>query len=70
MLRCRMAERSYTAAPKPGDRRDAPIDPCAPHAGQAGLPDGRQREAENLLVTHPKVFDVAVFGVPNEVRIV
>ncbi|HMO47820.1 MAG TPA: AMP-binding protein [Rubrivivax sp.] len=24
------------------------------------------QEAENLLVTHPKVFDVAVFGVPNE----
>jgi long-chain acyl-CoA synthetase len=24
------------------------------------------QEAENLLVTHPKVLDVAVFGVPNE----
>ncbi len=24
------------------------------------------QEAENLLVTHPKVMDVAVFGVPNE----
>jgi len=24
------------------------------------------QEAENLLVTHPKVVDVAVFGVPNE----
>ncbi len=24
------------------------------------------QEAENLLVTHPLVFDVAVFGVPNE----
>ncbi len=24
------------------------------------------QEAENLLVTHPKVIDVAVFGVPNE----
>ena len=24
------------------------------------------QEAENLLVTHPRVFDVAVFGVPNE----
>lgn len=24
------------------------------------------QEAENLLVTHPKVHDVAVFGVPNE----
>ena len=24
------------------------------------------QEAENLLVTHPKVYDVAVFGVPNE----
>jgi long-chain acyl-CoA synthetase len=24
------------------------------------------QEAENLLVTHPKVQDVAVFGVPNE----
>ena len=24
------------------------------------------QEAENLLVTHPKVFDVAVIGVPNE----
>jgi acyl-CoA synthetase (AMP-forming)/AMP-acid ligase II len=24
------------------------------------------QEAENLLVDHPKVFDVAVFGVPNE----
>ena len=24
------------------------------------------QEAENLLVTHPKVADVAVFGVPNE----
>jgi long-chain acyl-CoA synthetase len=24
------------------------------------------QEAENLLVTHPKVFDVAVFGVPND----
>jgi long-chain acyl-CoA synthetase len=24
------------------------------------------REAENVLVTHPKVADVAVFGIPNE----
>jgi acyl-CoA synthetase (AMP-forming)/AMP-acid ligase II len=24
------------------------------------------QEAENLLVTHPKVIDVAVFGVPND----
>ncbi len=24
------------------------------------------QEAENLLVTHPKVMDVAVFGVPND----
>ena len=24
------------------------------------------QETENLLVTHPKVADVAVFGVPNE----
>jgi acyl-CoA synthetase (AMP-forming)/AMP-acid ligase II len=24
------------------------------------------QESENLLVTHPKVVDVAVFGVPNE----
>ncbi len=24
------------------------------------------QEAENLLVTHPKVMDVAVFGIPNE----
>ena len=24
------------------------------------------QECENLLVTHPKVLDVAVFGVPNE----
>ena len=24
------------------------------------------QEAENLMVTHPKVMDVAVFGVPNE----
>ncbi len=24
------------------------------------------QETENLLVTHPKVMDVAVFGVPNE----
>ncbi|HEY6600101.1 MAG TPA: acyl-CoA synthetase [Pseudomonadales bacterium] len=24
------------------------------------------QEAENLLITHPKVYDVAVFGVPNE----
>lgn len=24
------------------------------------------QEAENLLITHPKVLDVAVFGVPNE----
>ncbi len=24
------------------------------------------QEAENALITHPKVFDVAVFGVPNE----
>ena len=24
------------------------------------------QEAENVLVTHPKVVDVAVFGVPNE----
>jgi long-chain acyl-CoA synthetase len=24
------------------------------------------QEAENLLVTHPAVLDVAVFGVPNE----
>ncbi|NIB41466.1 acyl-CoA synthetase [Pseudomaricurvus alkylphenolicus] len=24
------------------------------------------QETENLLITHPKVFDVAVFGVPNE----
>jgi long-chain acyl-CoA synthetase len=24
------------------------------------------QESENLLVTHPKVIDVAVFGVPNE----
>jgi acyl-CoA synthetase (AMP-forming)/AMP-acid ligase II len=24
------------------------------------------QEAENLLVTHPKVADVAVFGIPNE----
>ena len=24
------------------------------------------QEAENLLVTHPKVVDVAVFGIPNE----
>ena len=24
------------------------------------------QEAENVLVDHPKVFDVAVFGVPNE----
>jgi acyl-CoA synthetase (AMP-forming)/AMP-acid ligase II len=24
------------------------------------------QEAENLLITHPKVADVAVFGVPNE----
>lgn len=24
------------------------------------------QEAEDILVTHPKVFDVAVFGVPNE----
>jgi long-chain acyl-CoA synthetase len=24
------------------------------------------QEAENVLVTHPKVMDVAVFGVPNE----
>jgi long-chain acyl-CoA synthetase len=24
------------------------------------------QECENLLITHPKVFDVAVFGVPNE----
>ncbi len=24
------------------------------------------QEAENLLVTHPKVIDVAVFGIPNE----
>ena len=24
------------------------------------------QEAENVLVTHPKVIDVAVFGVPNE----
>jgi len=24
------------------------------------------QECENLLITHPKVFDAAVFGVPNE----
>jgi acyl-CoA synthetase (AMP-forming)/AMP-acid ligase II len=24
------------------------------------------QEAENVLVTHPKVIDVAVFGVPND----
>ena len=24
------------------------------------------QEAENVLVTHPKVVDVAVFGVPND----
>jgi len=24
------------------------------------------QEAENILVTHPKVLDVAVFGIPNE----
>ena len=24
------------------------------------------QEAENLLITHPKVMDCAVFGVPNE----
>jgi acyl-CoA synthetase (AMP-forming)/AMP-acid ligase II len=24
------------------------------------------QEAENVLVTHPKVLDVAVFGVPND----
>ncbi len=24
------------------------------------------QEAENVLITHPKVYDVAVFGVPNE----
>ncbi len=24
------------------------------------------QETENLLITHPKVYDVAVFGVPNE----
>ena len=24
------------------------------------------QEAENALVTHPKIIDVAVFGVPNE----
>jgi long-chain acyl-CoA synthetase len=24
------------------------------------------QECENLLVTHPKVFDAAVFGVPND----
>ena len=24
------------------------------------------QEAENLLITHPKVMDVAVIGVPNE----
>ncbi len=24
------------------------------------------QEAENVLITHPKVTDVAVFGVPNE----
>jgi long-chain acyl-CoA synthetase len=24
------------------------------------------QETENLLVTHPKVMDVAVFGIPNE----
>ena len=24
------------------------------------------QECENLLATHPKVFDAAVFGVPNE----
>ena len=24
------------------------------------------QEAENLLITHPKVFDVAVFGIPHE----
>ena len=24
------------------------------------------QESENLLVTHPKVVDVAVFGIPNE----
>jgi long-chain acyl-CoA synthetase len=24
------------------------------------------QETENILITHPKVYDVAVFGVPNE----
>ena len=24
------------------------------------------QETENLLITHPKVLDAAVFGVPNE----
>ena len=24
------------------------------------------QEAENILITHPKVADVAVFGIPNE----
>ena len=24
------------------------------------------QEAENILINHPAVFDVAVFGVPNE----
>jgi long-chain acyl-CoA synthetase len=24
------------------------------------------QEAENILITHPSVYDVAVFGVPNE----
>ena len=28
--------------------------------------EGHPEECENLLITHPKVFDAAVFGVPTE----
>jgi long-chain acyl-CoA synthetase len=32
----------------------------------SGGVDVYPQECENLLITHPKIFDAAVFGVPNE----
>ena len=48
-------------------RRQFPLPhrPQVEHADHGGV-NVYPQEAENVLVTHPKVLDVAVFGVPND----